>query len=163
MSNSYENSNFLSPIIAKKRICKNIPKNKFNKNTIPQKTNNEISQKFEISVGSETNRKNFNYRNYINQTFLKNKRQELQKNIKNTNSKFKNSLKQFLNKRSWDNLYRERTKINKNKVKIINYKRKLIARSFSLSVLLRRNLRRNKEILEEIIQNFIKGKILIYI
>ena len=143
MSNSIENSNFLSPIIAKKRICKNIPKNKFNKNTIPQKTNNEISQKFEICVGSETNRKNFNYRNYINQTFLKNKRQELQKNIKNTNSKFKNSLKQFLNKRSWDNLYRKRTKINKNKVKIINYKRKLIARSFSLSVLLRRNLRRN--------------------
>ena len=143
MSNSYENSNFLSPIIAKKRICKNIPKNKFNKNTIPQKTNNEISQKFEICVGSETNRKNFNYRNYINQTFLKNKRQELQKNIKNTNSKFKNSLKQFLNKRSWDNLYRKGTKINKNKVKIINHKRKLIARSFSLSVLLRRNLRRN--------------------
>ena len=138
MSNSYENSNFLSPIIAKKRICKNIPKNKFNKNTIPQKTNNEISQKFEICA--ETNRKNFNYRNYINQTFLKNKRQELQKNIKNTNSKFKNSLKQFLNKRSWDNLYRKRTKINKNKVKIINYKRKLIARSFSLSVLLRRNI-----------------------
>ena len=97
-------------IIAKKRICKNIPKNKFNKNTIPQKTNNEISQKFEICVGSETNRKNFNYRNYINQTFLKNKRQELQKNIKNTNSKFKNSLKQFLNKRSWDNLYRKRKK-----------------------------------------------------
>ena len=143
MSNSCENSNFLSPIIAKKRICKNIPKNKFNKNTIPQKTNNEISQKFEICINSETNRKNFNYRNYINQTFLKNKRQELQKNIKNTNSKFKNSLKQFLNKRSWDNLYRKRSKINKNKVKIINYKRKLIARSFSLSVLLRRNLRRN--------------------
>ena len=144
MSNSYENSNFLSPIIAKKRICKNIPKNKFNKNTtIPQQTNNKISQKIEICINSETNRKNFNYRNYINQTFLKNKRQELQKNIKNTNSKFKNSLKQFLNKRSWDNLYRERTKINKNKVKIINYKRKLIARSFSLSVLLRRNLRRN--------------------
>ena len=144
MSNSYENSNFLSPIIAKKRICKNIPKNKFNKNTtIPQQTNNKISQKIEICINSETNRKNFNYRNYINQTFLKNKRQELQKNIKNTNSKFKNSLKQFLNKRSWDNLYRKRTKINKNKVKIINYKRKLIARSFSLSVLLRRNLRRN--------------------